>query len=153
MCAANSGLQALCIFHLFRLSNLGEHRTKVVFDQRLMGGLGLAQSGTCPVWRQGIFWWRGVGLEFPIRHFSHEYLAAQTPRRTPLPRIRRRVVATRHGSTDQLWHFRQHLHSWGGIQAWQQLPRTYRRDADSLCRRPVRRPSWRRRVGALRPHF
>ena len=27
---------------------------------------GLAQSGTRPAWRQGIFWCRGLGLEFPI---------------------------------------------------------------------------------------
>jgi len=30
--AANSGLHALCIFYLFRLSNLCEHQTNAVFD-------------------------------------------------------------------------------------------------------------------------
>ena len=38
--AANSGLQALCIFRLLRVSNLCEHRTKVVFELKLMVGWG-----------------------------------------------------------------------------------------------------------------
>ena len=38
--AANSGLHALCIFYLFRLSNLCEHRTKAVFDLKSMVGGG-----------------------------------------------------------------------------------------------------------------
>ena len=44
--SAKSGLQALCNFLLFRVSNLCEHRTKVDFDHKLLVGLGLAQSGT-----------------------------------------------------------------------------------------------------------
>ena len=38
--AANSGLQAVCIFHLLRVSNLCEYRTKAVIDQKLMVGWG-----------------------------------------------------------------------------------------------------------------
>ena len=34
--SAKSGLQAMCIFRLFRASNLCEHQTNVVFDQKLM---------------------------------------------------------------------------------------------------------------------
>ena len=33
--SAKSGLQALCNFLLFRVSNLSEHRTKAVFDLKL----------------------------------------------------------------------------------------------------------------------
>jgi len=36
--SANSGLYALCIFYLFRLSNLCEQRTKAFFDQKLIVG-------------------------------------------------------------------------------------------------------------------
>ena len=36
--SAKSGLQALCICHLLRVSNLGEHQTKAVFDLKLMIG-------------------------------------------------------------------------------------------------------------------
>ena len=38
--AANSGLQALCIFRLLRVSNLCEDRTKAVVDLKLMVGWG-----------------------------------------------------------------------------------------------------------------
>ena len=38
MCAANSGLHALCNFHFLRVSNLYVHRTKAVFDQKLIVG-------------------------------------------------------------------------------------------------------------------
>ena len=37
---ASSVLQALCNFLLFRVSNLSEHRTKAVIDQKLMVGWG-----------------------------------------------------------------------------------------------------------------
>ena len=37
---AKSVLQALCIFHLLRVSNLCEYRTKAVIDQKLMVGWG-----------------------------------------------------------------------------------------------------------------
>ena len=36
--AAKSGLQALCIFRLLRVSKLCEHRTKAFFDQKLIVG-------------------------------------------------------------------------------------------------------------------
>ncbi len=37
---AKSALQALCISHLLRASNLCEHQTKTVFDLKLMVGDG-----------------------------------------------------------------------------------------------------------------
>jgi len=37
---AKSGLQALCIFCMFRVSNLCEHRTKAVFGLKLRVGWG-----------------------------------------------------------------------------------------------------------------
>ena len=36
--AAESGLQAVCNFRLLRVSYLCEHRTKAVFDQKLIVG-------------------------------------------------------------------------------------------------------------------
>jgi len=38
--SAKSVLQAACIFRLLRASNLCEHRTKVVFELKLMVGWG-----------------------------------------------------------------------------------------------------------------
>ena len=38
--SAKSGLQALCICRLLRVSNLCEHQTKAVFDLKLMVGWG-----------------------------------------------------------------------------------------------------------------
>ncbi len=38
----------------------------MVFDQKLMGGLGLAQSSTRREWVQGVLSRCGLGVEFPI---------------------------------------------------------------------------------------
>ena len=56
--AAKSGLQSVCIFRLLRPSNLCEHRTQAVFDQKLIVGgdrhkVVLDESGFrayCEVW-------------------------------------------------------------------------------------------------------
>ena len=62
--AAKSGLSAVCIFRLFRVSNLCEHRTKVVFGLELMVGGGehkvvLGKIG-CRAWCADVNW----GLNF-----------------------------------------------------------------------------------------
>ena len=71
--AANSGLQALCIFCLFRASNLCVHLTIAVIDPKFMFG-GQVQSSTWREWVQGVLCRRGLGVEFNIRPLTKLFL-------------------------------------------------------------------------------
>ena len=64
VCSAKSGLQAVCNLRLLRVSNLCEHQTNAVFDQKVIVGgaqhkVVLDESG-CRVYCDG-----GDGISYP----------------------------------------------------------------------------------------